>query len=111
MHWRVYIFSLAAVLGLMPSLTSLYGQGLVSSPSQTVRGEVLTLDGAYVYVKDAAGKEVKLHTDQNTMTMDGTKVGPGDNITADVTPTGHATFIIKQDRPATDNGSQEPQPR
>ena len=111
MHCRVYIFSLAAVLGLMPSLASLYGQGLVSSPSQTVRGKVLTLDGAYVYVKDAAGKEVKLHTDQNTMTMDGAKVGPGDNVTADVTPTGHATFIIKQDGPATDNGSQEPQPR
>ena len=112
MHCRVYIFSLAIVLGLMPSLASLYGQGLVSSPSQTVRGEVLTLDGAYIYVKDAAGKEVKLHTDQNTMTMDGTKVRPGDNVTADVTPSGHATFIIKQDGPATDNnGRQEPQPR
>jgi hypothetical protein len=111
MHCRVYIFSLAAVLGVMPSFTSLYGQGLVSSPSQTVRGEVLTLDGAYVYVKDAAGKEVKLHTDQNTMTMDGAKVGPGDNVTADVTPTGHATFIIKQDGAATDNSGQEPQPR
>jgi len=106
MHCRVYIFSLAIVLGLMPSLASLYGQGLVSSPSQTVRGEVVTLDGAYVYVKDAAGKEVKLHTDQNTMTMDGTKVRPGDNVTADVTPTGHATFIIKQDGPATGKGTQ-----
>lgn len=106
MHCRVYIFSLAIGLGLMPSLASLYGQGLVSSPSQTVRGEVLTLDGAYVYVKDAAGKEVKLHTDQNTMTMDGTKVRPGDNVTADVTPTGHATFIIKQDGPATGKGTQ-----
>lgn len=111
MDRRVYIFSLAAVLGLMPSFTSLYGQGLVSSPSQTVRGEVVTLDGAYVYVKDAAGKEVKLHTDQNTMMMDGTKVRPGDNVTADVTPTGHATFIIKQDGPTTDNGPQESQPR
>jgi len=106
MHRHVYIFSLAAILGLVPSFTSLYGQGLVSSPSQTVRGEVLTLEGAYVYVKDEAGKEVKLHTDQNTMMMDGTKVRPGDNITADVTSTGHATFIIKQDSPATDNGRQ-----
>ena len=51
MHCRVYIFSLAAFLGLMPSLASLYGQGLVSSPSQTVRGKVLTLDGAYVMSK------------------------------------------------------------
>jgi len=102
MHRRVYIFSVAAILGFMPSLSSLYGQGLVSSPSQTVRGEVQTLEGAYVYVKDEAGKEVKLHTDQNTMMMDGTKVRPGDNITADVTPAGHATFIIKQDGPATD---------
>jgi hypothetical protein len=106
MRHRVYIVSLAAILSFVPSLSSLYGQGLTSSPSQTVRGQVLTLDGAYVYVKDEAGKEVKLHTDQNTMMMDGTKVRPGDTITADVTPTGHATFIIKQDGPPTDKGAQ-----
>jgi len=106
MHYRIYIFSVAVIFGFVPSLTSLYGQGLVSSPSQTVRGEVVTLEGAYVYVKDEAGKEVKLHTDQNTMMMDGTKVHPGDNVTADVTPTGHATFIIKQDGPATGKGTQ-----
>ena len=106
MRHCVYIVSLAAILSFMPSLSSLYGQGLTSSPSQTVRGQVLTLDGAYVYVKDEAGKEMKLHTDQNTMMMDGTKVQPGDNITADVTSTGHATFIIKQDRPATSKGTE-----
>ena len=106
MHYRVYIFSLAVMFGFVPSLTSVYGQGMVSSPSQTVRGEVLTLEGPYVYVKDEAGKEMKLHTDQNTMMMDGTKVQPGDNITADVTPTGHATFIIKQDRQATSKGTE-----
>jgi len=107
MHRYVVLVSLVTVLGVAPGVTAL-GQGLVSSPSQTVRGEVLRLDGSYVYLKDSTGKEVKLHMDRNTMMTDGTALQAGDQVTADVTANGHATFIIKQSSPAGNPPGQEP---
>ena len=70
------------------------GEVISSSPSETVRGQIMKVDGQIYVVQDLSGREVKLHVDSNTMMMDGTKLHEGDTITADVTAKGQATYII-----------------
>ena len=94
------VLTFAVVIGLgLPAL----GEVLNSSPSQTIRGQIVNVEGPYYSIKDSSGREVKLHIDKDTITMDGTALNTGDVITADVTPKGHATFIIKGG-PSSDSG-------
>ena len=62
-----------------------------SSAAQTVKGEVLKIDGENYVVKDATGKEVKLHVNAQTKKQGDIKVG--DKIEAQADGTGHATSI------------------
>ena len=71
-----------------------FGEVLSASPSQTVRGQIMKVDGQTYVVQDRSGKEVRLHVDGNTMMMDGTQLREGDTITADVTAKGQASYII-----------------
>ena len=85
------------------------GQGLSASPSQTVRGQIMKIDGQTYVVQDLSGKEVRLHVDSNTMMMDGTQLREGDLITADVTAKGQASYIIPGPAPSsnqTKNGAE-----
>jgi autotransporter translocation and assembly factor TamB len=73
---------------------------LSASPSQTVRGQIIKVDGQTYVVQDLSGKEVNLHVDSNTMMMDGTQLREGDTITADVTAKGQASYIIPGPAPS-----------
>ena len=59
--------------------------------ARTIKGEVLKIDGENYLVKDAAGKEVKLHVSSETKKDGDVKVG--DKIEAQADASGHATSI------------------
>ena len=89
-------FMFAMVIGFgMASLSFAAGDTAMSS-SQTVKGDLLKIDGEYYVVKDTAGKEVRLHVDK-TSQLDGT-FKAGDKIEAQATDKGHASSI-KQAKP------------
>ena len=59
---------------------------------QTVKGDLLKIDGEFYVLHDMTGKEIRLHVDQDTKTDGGFKTG--DKVEAQVTDKGHA-FSIK----------------
>jgi len=59
--------------------------------ARTIKGEVLKIDGENYLVKDATGKEVKLHVSSETKKEGDVKVG--DKIEAQADASGHATSI------------------
>lgn len=65
--------------------------------SQTVKGDLLKIDGEYYVVKDTAGKEIRLHVDK-TSQLDGT-FKAGDRIKAQATDKGHASSIKQVNKP------------
>jgi hypothetical protein len=66
--------------------------------ANTVKGEVLRVEGANYLVKKKDGKEVRLHTDSTTLMMTGI-IGKGDRIEAKVNDEGHALSLSKAKRP------------
>jgi uncharacterized protein YdeI (BOF family) len=83
-------FMFAMVIGVaMASLSFAADMGAPST--QTVKGDLLKIDGEFYVVKDAAGKEVRLHVDK-TSQLDGT-FKAGDKIEAQATDKGHASSI------------------
>jgi hypothetical protein len=62
-----------------------------ASAAQTVKGEVLKIDGDNYTIKDASGKEVRVHVDKSTKSQGALKVG--DKVEAETTAEGHATSI------------------
>jgi len=89
-------FMFAMVIGVgMASLS--FAAGDMAEPStQTVKGDLLKIDGEFYVVKDTTGKEVRLHVDK-TSQLDGT-FKAGDKIEAQATDKGHAASI-KQAKP------------
>jgi hypothetical protein len=59
--------------------------------AKTVKGEVLRIEGENYFVKDAAGKEIKLHVNAQTKKEGDIKVGA--KVEAQADATGHATSI------------------
>jgi len=59
--------------------------------AKTVKGEVLRIEGENYFVKDEAGKEVKLHVNAQTKKEGDIKVGA--KVEAQADATGHATSI------------------
>ncbi|MGQ0810578.1 MAG: hypothetical protein ACT4OO_05060 [Nitrospiraceae bacterium] len=86
--------SMTLILAGIVALSSESLGEVISSPSETVRGQIMKVEGQTYVVQDLSGKEIKLRVDSNTMMMDGTKLQEGDTITADVTAKGQATYII-----------------
>jgi hypothetical protein len=62
-----------------------------ASSAQAVSGEVLRIEGENYVVKDATGKEIKLHVSPETKKEGDIKVG--DKIQAQADATGHAISI------------------
>jgi hypothetical protein len=62
--------------------------------AQTVKGDLMKIDGEYYVVKDSTGKEVKLHVDSTSKIEGAPKAG--DKVEAQMNPNGHATSIKKQ---------------
>jgi hypothetical protein len=65
--------------------------GSSSSTSETVKGDVLNIEGEFYVVKDKSGHEVRLHVTPETRLEDRVKVG--DKIEAQVTREGQATNV------------------
>ena len=59
--------------------------------SQTVKGDLLKIEGEFYVVKDAAGKELRLHVDKSTAVQGDIKAG--DKIEAQTTEKGHVLSI------------------
>jgi uncharacterized protein YdeI (BOF family) len=62
-----------------------------SSAAQPLKGEVLKIEGENYTIKDASGKEVRIHVDKTTKAEGTFKVG--DKVEANTTAEGHATSI------------------
>lgn len=62
-----------------------------SPAAQTLSGEILKIEGENYTIKDASGKEVRIHVNKSTKTEGAVKVG--DKVEAQTTPEGHATSL------------------
>ena len=83
-------FMFAMVIGVaMASLS--FAADMAAPSTQTVKGDLLKIDGEFYVVKDTAGKEVRLHVDK-TSQLEGT-FKAGDKIEAQATDKGHASSI------------------
>jgi len=87
----VVLVALAVILGFgMATLT--YAAGEMAAPgSKSVTGNLLKIEGEFYVVKDAAGKEVRLHVDKSTK-LEGS-IKAGDKIEAQATDKGHALSV------------------
>ena len=94
MRHRMTLSMTLVLAGIVALNSESLGEVISASPSETVRGQIMKVDGQTYVVQDRSGREIKLHVDGNTMMMDGTKLQEGDTITADVTAKGQATYII-----------------
>ena len=79
------------ILGVGMAYLSFAADDMAAPGTQTVKGDMLKIDGAFYVVKDAGGKEVRLHVDK-TSQLDGT-FKAGDKIEAQATDKGHASSI------------------
>ena len=66
-------------------------KGRNAAQSQTIKGEVLRVEGETYFVKGPDGKEVRLHTDATTQKVG--NIRQGDRIEADVNDQNHALSI------------------
>ncbi len=73
------------------------GGGMAALGPQTVKGDVLKIEGQFYTVHDTAGHEVRLHVDK-TSKLDGT-FKTGDKVEVQVTDKGHA-LSMKHVEPA-----------
>jgi hypothetical protein len=88
----ILIFSSALLIG--PAGRAHGQAGAVTTPAQTVKGDVLDIEGEYYIVKDITGHEIRLHVNQETKMEDRIKVG--DKIEAHINSDGHASAIKVQ---------------
>jgi hypothetical protein len=84
-------FMFAMVLGVGLASFSFAAGDMATPGTQTIKGDLLKIDGDYYVVKDMAGKEVRLHVDK-TSQLDGA-FKAGDKIEAQATDKGHASSI------------------
>ena len=91
------LFGFAAIIGIgMTSLTyaaePMAAPGEMAAPgAQTVKGDLLKIEGDFCVVKDATGKEVRLHVDKTSKVEGALKAG--DKIEAQASEKGHALSI------------------
>lgn len=60
---------------------------------QSFKGQIVTIEGEQYLVKDATGKEVRLHVNQETILQSGLRVG--DKIDAEVSANGYAVTLLR----------------
>jgi hypothetical protein len=60
---------------------------------QTIKGDLLKIEGESYVVHDLKGKEVRLHVDQTTK-LEGGAFKTGDKVEAQVNEKGHAVSMI-----------------
>lgn len=89
-------FMFAMIIGVGLASFSFAAGDMAEPQTQTVKGDLLKIDGEFYVVKDMTGKEIRLHVDK-TSQLDGT-FKAGDKIEAQATDKGHASSI-KQAKP------------
>ncbi|MGA6826058.1 hypothetical protein ACO9S2_00455 [Nitrospira sp. NS4] len=65
--------------------------GMGASGTQTIKGDLLKIDGEFYVVKDMSGKEIRLHVDKTT-TLDGA-IKVGDKVEAQANEKNHASSL------------------
>jgi len=89
-------FMFAMVIGVGMASFSFAAGDMAEPNPQTIKGDLLKIDGEFYVVKDMTGKEIRLHVDK-TSQLDGI-FKAGDKIEAQATDKGHASSI-KQAKP------------
>jgi hypothetical protein len=85
------LFIFAVIIGVGMASYS-YAAGEMAAPSsQTVKGDLLKIDGEFYVVKEMSGKEIRLHVDKTT-TLDGS-INVGEKVEAQATEKNHAVSI------------------
>jgi len=85
------LFIFAVIIGVGMASYS-YAAGDMAAPSsQTVKGDLLKIDGEFYVVKEMSGKEIRLHIDKTTALDGAIKVG--DKVEAQATEKNHAASI------------------
>jgi uncharacterized protein YdeI (BOF family) len=87
------VFVVAMVLGVGLAGLSYAAADMAAPGLQTIKGDLLKIEGDAYVVKDMAGKEIRLHVDKTTELEGSFKAG--DKIEARVTEKGHARSITK----------------
>ncbi len=60
---------------------------------QLFKGQIVAIESEQYIVKDATGKEVRLHVNQETVLQSGLRIG--DKIDAEVSANGHAVTLLR----------------
>ncbi len=84
-------FVFALILGVVMASLSFAAGDMAAPSTQTIKGDLLKIDGEFYVVKDTAGKEIRLHVDK-TSQLDGT-FKAGDKIEVQATEKNHAVSI------------------
>ena len=84
-------FMFAMVIGVGLASFSFAAGDMAEPQTQTVKGDLLKIDGEFYVVKDMTGKEIRLHVDKTTK-LDGS-FKAGDKIEAQATEKDHALSI------------------
>ncbi len=85
----LFMFTMILSAGMV-SLSYAAGD-MAETSTQTVKGDLLKMDGEFYVVKDMAGKEIRLHVDKTTK-LEGT-IKTGDKIEAQASEKNHALSI------------------
>lgn len=85
------LLAFAAILSVGTAPLTYAAEPMAAPGSQTVKGDLLRIDGEFYVVKDTSGKEVRLHVD-GTSKLEGT-FKAGDKIEAQASDKGHALSI------------------
>jgi hypothetical protein len=85
-----FVLAMAFTVGI---IASSYAAGEMAAPgSQSIKGDLLKIEGEFYVVETTAGKEVRVHVDKTT-NLDGT-FKTGEELEVQMTDKGHA-FSIK----------------
>ena len=85
------LFVFATILSVGMASLSYAAGDMAAESTQTVKGDLLKIDGEFYVVKDMAGKEIRLHVDKTT-TLDGA-IKAGDKLEAQATEKNHAVSV------------------
>ena len=87
----VGLVALAVLLSFGMATFTLAAGEMAAPGSQAITGDLLKIEGEFYVVKDATGKEVRLHVDKSTK-LEG-PVKSGDRIEVQATEKGHAVSV------------------
>lgn len=85
------LLGFAAILSLGIAPLTYAAEPMTAPGSQIVKGDLLKIEGEFYVVKEASGKEVRLHVDKSSKLEGAFKAG--DKIEAQASPQGHALSI------------------